>query len=375
MVGRIDVTPADLPCDAARTLHRAGRRRAAAGLCALLMAAMPAAGADAADATRNSRPRALRLAVLGDSDSHAYQDRLHFPAGSPARGGQLRDKSLQWTELLMRLRAPYIDLGPWTEIGAHPRVARVRGWFGLDTRTPRKQDHLHNFAISGARCEDLNAGRWKESKHLHELIKEDRDAWQDAVVVIRIGINDIGERAQLDLLAANPYDTGVTRQIRACTQAVAEAVRLLRSEQPSLRFVLVGIFNNSHWAKYLQYWQNPVLQRNIDIGLDSFDNPLRALALDDNRIAFLDERRLFEADWGGRDKYGKPAYRTRRIGSSLEMCNCLGDTPENLALADGHMGTVWNGIWVNHLLDLLQQAFTVNIPQLSDSELLSVVGR
>lgn len=320
-------------------------------------------------------PAALRMAVLGDSDSHAYQDRVHFPPGTPARGGAYRAVTLQWTELLARLRPQEIDLGAWGEIGVHPRTSRVAGWVGKALRTPRKEDHLHNFAVSGARCEDLNGGRLRQSEFLIDLIRERPAAWRQSVVVIRIGINDLGDSEVLDRLAANPNDPDVQRRVSNCTAAIDEAVSRLRAEVPTLRFVLVGIFNNAHWAKYLDRWRNPVALRHIDQGLDPFDNALRALARPGTGILFLDERRLFTTDWGGRDPQGHPAYRAREIVPGLAMTNTAGDHPSNLAVADGHMGTVWNAMWANHLLDTLADGLDTHIPRLRPDELAWVVNR
>src|SRR5690606_24486956 len=96
---------------------------------------------------------AVPLAVLGDSDSHAYHDTLHFPPGWPARGGPSRAITFQWTEVLARRRPEAIDLGPWGRWGMRRSWARVLGRLGRTVRAPRKEDHRHNFAVSGARCE------------------------------------------------------------------------------------------------------------------------------------------------------------------------------------------------------------------------------
>lgn len=339
------------------------------------MVSITASGEGPDPVAPSASPVPLRMAVLGDSDSHAYQDRVHFPPGSPARGGSYRAVTLQWTELLARLRPQSIDLGAWGEVGMHPRTSRVAGWVGSTLRTPRKEDHLHNFAVSGARCDDLNAGRWRQSEFLIDLIREQPGAWRQAVVVIRIGINDLGDSEALDRLAANPGDPDMQRRVSNCTTAIGEAVRRLRAEAPTLRFVLVGIFNNAHWAKYLDRWRDPVPLRHIDQGLDPFDNALRALARPGSGILFFDERRLFAADWGGRDPQGQPAYRSREIVPGLVMTNTAGDHPSNLVVADGHMGTVWNGLWVNHLLDTLADGLNVHIPRLRPDELARVVNR
>ena len=54
---------------------------------------------------------AVAMAVIGDSDSHSYQDVYTFPIESRMRGGAYRKGSLQWTEVLDRLRGHDLDLG------------------------------------------------------------------------------------------------------------------------------------------------------------------------------------------------------------------------------------------------------------------------
>ena len=99
-----------------------------------------------------------KLAILGDSDSHGYQDRVWFRSGTGLRGGPSRAFTLQWTEALARLRGDQLDLGRVRRCGVRRPIARLAGRFGLGLRTPRKHDHEHNFAFAGARCVDLVAG-------------------------------------------------------------------------------------------------------------------------------------------------------------------------------------------------------------------------
>ena len=76
------------------------------------------------------------LAVVGDSDSHSYQDRLSFPEGTAKRGGRYRQTTLQWDEVLARLRGGQLDLGAWGEYGTCARVAGLGRPLGLLLRAP-----------------------------------------------------------------------------------------------------------------------------------------------------------------------------------------------------------------------------------------------
>src|SRR3990167_6782019 len=104
------------------------------------------------------KPNAVGFGVLGDSDSHAYHDDLNFGANKAARGGALRQRTWQWTEILAHLRSDQLDPGPWGTWGTRfRRLSIVRDALGLDGRFPAKQDYLYNQAYSGAVCDNLNA--------------------------------------------------------------------------------------------------------------------------------------------------------------------------------------------------------------------------
>lgn len=315
----------------------------------------------------------LRLAVLGDSDSHGYQDSLGFPLDGPARGGARRAQSLQWTEVLARLRPQAIDLGPRAPVGVPARVARAAGWVGWSLRTPRKIDHAHNFAISGAVCDDLNAGRYRQSVHLARRIASEPQAWREAVVVIRIGINSLGTREALDRLAANADDPAQQAAQRACVDAVRDAVQRLSMAQPALRFVLVGVFNNAHWPPYLGHWRDPLALQRIERGLDRFDQGLRDIARAHPQAAFFDDRALFAAFFGGRGPDGEPAYREPEWRPGQRLRNASGDDPSNAMLADGHTGTVWNALWADHLLGLLRERFGVSVAPLHSDDIAALL--
>ena len=66
----------------------------------------------------------LRLAVLGDSDSHSFHDAVSLHYGTPeARGGAQQASTWQWTEILGRLRPRDIDQGlsgRWAAAGPAP---------------------------------------------------------------------------------------------------------------------------------------------------------------------------------------------------------------------------------------------------------------
>lgn len=314
------------------------------------------------------------LAVLGDSDSHAYQDEVSFPRSGGKRGGAYRAATLQWTEVLARVRPNHFDLGEWGVWGVPRPVARLQHLLGLQDRAPRKQDHRFNFAISGAGCETLTSGGGRQAPRLLSLMDRDPLRWQEGIVVIRIGVNDFGMDDALERLARDPADAQVRGAIERCISQIEAAIAMLRERHGGVRIVLVGIFDNANWPNYFSRWQSPGELANIARGLDVYDAALVRLAAADSRIAFFDDRRWFAQRWGGRDAHGRPAFRSVTLASGLVVSNTMGDDPRHAVIADGHAGLIWNVLWAQSLVGLLNDRFGLGIAPLDDGEVARFVG-
>ena len=316
----------------------------------------------------------VSLAVLGDSDSHAYHDSVFFPAGSVKRGGDHRSTTWQWTELLQRLRGRQLDQGEWGFHGTRGLVARANRWLGREGRSPPKQDYRFNFALSGADCSDLLEGYSQQARALLSLMDQEPARWRNGVVLIRIGINSFGDARDLEQLAHDPRAAGVQEKIAGCVRAIRDSVALLRGHHPKIRIVLVGIFNNADWPNYLDRWHDPVQLANIDEGLDAFDRALAGMAQADPGIAFFDDRAWFAARWGSRDGQGLPAYRDLVLGN-LRVRNTAGDGPEHAVLADGHAGSAWNAEWARALVELMNARFQLAVTPIDRAEVIAALER
>ena len=147
----------------------------------------------------------IPLAVLGDSDSHSYHDTISFK-NPLERGGKFRSITFQSTEVLERLRNNQIDQGSWGVWGSkRGLIAELRSAIGLEGRAPKKLDFQYNFAVSGAGCADLVEGYGRQTQRLLYLMKKKPLQWQNGLIVIRIGINSIGQTRQLERYAEELY--------------------------------------------------------------------------------------------------------------------------------------------------------------------------
>ncbi|MDM0043497.1 GDSL-type esterase/lipase family protein [Variovorax dokdonensis] len=313
-------------------------------------------------------PKALPIAVMGDSDSHSYQDRLSFPPGTDSRGGPLRERTFSWLEILARLRADEVDPGPWLEWGTSGIKSSVRRRLGLPVgRIPRKEDYLYNFANSGAACDDLMTGPFRQAPWLAELMGKEPQRWQGGIVVIRIGLNDWMKL--LGVQAENPDAAEVNAAISRCATRYEEAMALLRQHVPGLRFLLVGIANEVDDPGQFDRFQSAPETRNIRMALDRFNGAIRALAERTPGAAYFDVDGWFQRLWGARSEDGVPRYRTVTVGGEFEVNNTAGDDPHNALLADHHAGTVWSALIVQAMVQRLRDAFGVALTPIADDEL------
>lgn len=308
----------------------------------------------------------MRLAVIGDSDSHAYHDSIAFPPGTPLRGGSRHDATFQWTEVLHALRGREIDQGPWGERGRSARGARILGMVGVEVRTPRKRDFEYNVAYSGARCSDL-AGPRGQLAQLRRAIEADAAAWAGGVVLFRIGINDIGRREVLDDVARTGMTDAHRQRVRDCTDAIIDAVRGLRGAHEQLHFVLVGIADNANWPPNFDAFRDVEALRRLDAMHDAYDDALRTFASATPGVAFFDDRAWLRERWGSRGADGVPAYRPFPV-AGVPVSLVQSDKAASAYVADGHANTVVNALWTQSLTRFLAERFGAPLTPVTDDE-------
>ena len=310
----------------------------------------------------------VAVAVLGDSDSHAYHD----PLNDVERGGEFADVTHQWTAIWAALRPDEIDLGARGDFGTRNSIAHLRYLLSLPAKSPRKRDFRHNFAISSTRCESLSR-RWPyQTKWLRSLLKADPQRWADGLVFIRIGVNDFGQARHLDVWARTGLDASASRLVDGCLDDISNAVEEIREVSATVNIALVGIAHDYNAPPSTEQWQTVPELARIDAVLDHFDAGLQALAAGDPHIAYLDDKRWVSRYWGGRDADGRPAYHPVFLGGTTPVTNTAGDAPSHRVLADGHAGTVANGLWLASVLSTLNERFGYRFSPIADAEIASL---
>ena len=349
-----------------------GRRRLCALAClALTLAPVHALGSTPLPSPSNGPPaERISLAAIGDSNSLSYQDRLsHAPEH---RGGAYRERTLQWGEVIDRLRGGQIDQGPWEVSGvSNPRL-RWMDILGMPiTRAPRKEDFRYNFANNGADCEQLLVTRRRQIPRLVKMMDEDPKRWQRGVVVIRIGLANL--IPLMDIQVATPGAPAVQARVQSCMARFRESVAMIRSNHPQTHIVLVGSFDESNDPGNLDHWQSAREIGNIALMFDAFDAGLRAIVAQDPNASFFDDRAWFHRMWGSRDAQGRPAYKTVAIGPTLRVTNTMGDEPSHALLCDDHAGLVWNVLWAQALVRHLHDVAKMPVTPISDAEVERLV--
>lgn len=314
----------------------------------------------------------IPFGVLGDSDSHSFHDTIILSAPH-LRGGAHRNVTFQWTEVIAHLRPDQIDMGEWGIWGAPGRIAYFKKFLGMEDRAPRKLDYRYNFALSGAKCSGLTEGMSRQTQRLVYLMNQSPRYWENGIVTIRIGINNLGTYDALNRFAASGLSQQAAHDVAECTNHIHKAVRLIRAEHKKTKIVLIGILSNADYVPWLAHWQSSAQISNISAVMDAFDAELRDIAKHDPNILFWDDRKWFERYWGGRDTNGHADHHAACL-SGVSIRYAQGNEPRNAVLSDGHAGTAWNGFWARDLLGALNIKFGYKFLPVNEDDIANLAG-
>ena len=213
-------------------------------------------------------PSVPPVAVLGDSDSHSYQDRISFP---PAAGSAAPNTATSRCNGPKCSRA-FAGMHSTSTHGARTAPAAFR------PSSRRSSARRTQAAPRGLPLQLRDVGRrmqrsltgWEEAPALVKLMDGEPERWQHGIVIIRIGINTFGKVKSMNGLARSPPDPDVIASIDACIADYRDAVALIRARHPGTRFVLVGIFRQP---------QLVALFRALAVGGRNREHPQRARPL------------------------------------------------------------------------------------------------
>jgi hypothetical protein len=315
-----------------------------------------------------SRPAApvsgrVPVAVLGDSDSHLYRDHVN----GLQRGGDFHAVTFQWTEIWDRLRADEVDLGKLDVWGSHGRIAQIRSFLGLETKTPKKYDFRFNYAYSGEKCASLLTEYPFQTRWLLGLMDLYPQLAAELMVIIRIGVNDFGQLHHLDNWAKSGLDATARGVLDGCVENITQATRLIQQHNPSTRVVLIGIaYEYNAFGDAGEKYSKTQLE-NIASVLGYFDDRLNQLAARSDNIAFAYDFLWFRQRWG--DRLSGGLKQEVSLGGSVAISNSVGDHPSHLILNDNHAGTIYNGLWLQGMIRQINDQFGLGLTPLLEAEI------
>ena len=309
-----------------------------------------------ADSLRDRIP----VAVLGDSDSHGYHDVF-----DNLRGGRFNDISFNWAEVWELLHGNEIELGEQGAWGSSYRFARIWHALGLRTQAPRKFDFQYNYAVSGMTCQSL-LNTWPyQARWLLDRIRRDRTYWDNGLVVIRIGINDLGQAYHLENWAESGLDDTARLVVDTCVDYILETTGRLLDSHPGITVVISGIVRDYNVPTTLVFTDVEEIAR-IEEVLQYYDNRLLEFTTAESRAVFFDDREWVTELFG--DRARGELIESFSLADRINISNTVGDHPSNISLADLHGGTVYHGLWLRNMLRQLneQTSYEFTLPTAED---------
>jgi hypothetical protein len=309
----------------------------------------------------------IPIAILGDSDSSSYE----WQHGEPGRGGEFARATHNWPWIWNELRSSEIDLGPYQRSGTYPRIAGILSSLGFSTRAPRKLDYKYNYSLSGIGCRSLSTEWPYQYRWLLSELNENPLAWKRGIVIIRIGVNDIGQRAHLRQWAETGLDEYSKGLVNQCVDEIASVAGEL-IDNHDVRVAIVGIAHDYNWPDSFSEWPERQQIARISAVLESFDTQLLSLASRSPQLAFIDDSSWFRSRFG--DRQTEDLRFEFSISTNVSIKNAIGNRPENLILEDGHSGTVANAFWLSAMIESLNDQFGLNLEPIRDEEILSLIN-
>jgi hypothetical protein len=307
------------------------------------------------------RRQGMPVAIIGDSASQSYRGTHH--------GGAYHYLTWGWTDIWDMLRPSEVNLGALDAWGTGYQIARIRARLGLPARAPHKLDFEYDYAESGMGCDSLLNSEPQAARWLLDRVGHEPERWNQGLVVIRIGGVDLARYQVLDRWSETGLDPYARAAVHRCVDAIGAVVQGLR-RLGTVKIALAGVgrpYNKPHTEE--RWPDDSQVQRMAEV-LDYYDAQLKQLADSDRSTVFLDDITWYRERLGDR-KLGS-LKSTFSLGTKV-IRRSYGDDPENFILADMHHGTIFSGLWLNHLVSSLNAHFGLSFTPIREDELLKLI--
>jgi hypothetical protein len=309
-------------------------------------------------------PSGRSVAVIGDSDSHIYRDKVW----GIRRGGEYHDITFQWTEIWDRLRGSEVDQGELGVWGTRGKIARVRGFLGLEARYIKKMDYRYNYALSGARCESVNRAWPYQARSLMSLMNKNPEWFQSGLVFVRIGINDFGQQSHLREWAKTGLEGPASDIVNRCLADIRQVVEDVLNLPTDSMVVLVDVSRDYNISSFNAEELTPTeIDRMLSV-LDRFQSGLEEMARSSDRVAYVNGE---APHWG--DRILGTQRQEIMLGGSKPVKNTVGDEPFHRTLLDGHASTINNGLWLQSAIQEINKQLGTGFTPILDAEIADLV--
>jgi hypothetical protein len=267
---------------------------------------------------------------MGDSASDSYR-------ANDNRGGAYRPVTFNWLELLVRTGR--VDAGPW----------------GSFTE-PRRIDYARNWARSGATVTTL-LSRYQHTGLAAQVAPEGVE-----FAVLWIGANDFHPNSGYrDVYTGTVSGAALQRKIDrmiAYTRTAAETVR-----NAGTNILILPVADYGYQPAMILRYPDPVKRARVSNAIAAVNAGVQQHFAGQPSVVVVSMAESLSI-------YAQPLV----VDGVTMNCAAQGDHPSYCVLADGHAGTVLNGLLANLIIGKVNAAFGLGIMPLTQLEILQQAG-
>ena len=278
------------------------------------------------------------IGILGDSLSDEYQ-------ADDARGGEYAQNTYNWVEQIAIFNDGYF--GDWGE-----------------RDEPRRSGYAFNWARSNATSETMiTSGQ-------HTGLAEQIKSGEVDMAIIYIGANDFapynvdGYQAIYD---GSISDARLQEKINTIVVNITTAVETLR-EAGDVQILLIQVPDWNNHATTDSFFPDKKERQRVTNAIIQTNKELEQMAVEKN-IPTVDPNSFFSSL---KEKSEEDAITIDEQEINTQIPS---NDPSSLFLNDDiHPGTVFSGLFANHIMGALRQEFDISFEEFSASEILKHAG-
>ncbi len=281
------------------------------------------------------------LAIMGDSTQDEYRT-------DDNRGGEYAATTLNWVELLVRLRG--VNVGP-------------QGTF----EEPRRRGYEYNWSRSGTTT--VGMMYWGQDKGVAEQIK----AGKVSHVLIQIGINDFKENnLGYDIASGKLSGEELHKTLNTMASYVEDAIETLR-QAGDARILVAAVqdYVSLDLVINVEQLNDPAAVQRVTEAFDYLNQQIEQAAMRQG-VPYFDFNAAMQAELDAR----RDRNNYMVVGGEKIDLGSRGNEPHFGLLDDEYMhpGSVLSAMFTNVYIRKMNENFGTTMALLSDDEILRAAG-